>query len=204
MTKAQAKWCALVLAAGRSSRMGPQHKLLEDLHGKPVIRHVIDHVKHAAFSSVLMVTGYRHQEVCLAAGEVAHVHNPDYQKGLSSSLQCGLEQVPADHAGVFVILGDMPFIMPQHFDDMMEAMDANPDAQALVPVVGGEWAHPVVIRRSLFPDLMRLEGDKGARALLKARSNTVLLWPSSDQTLLLDLDTPEALDKARLMPASLL
>ena len=197
-------WTAVVLAAGRSSRMGPQHKLLEDVHGKPVIRHVVDHVLGSAFTSVVMVTGYRAQEVCAAAGPITSVHNPDYTNGLASSLLCGLAAVPPDHAGVFVILGDMPYILPRHFDAMIQAMDAAPEAVALVPVVGGDWAHPVALRRTLFADLHTLAGDKGARAVLKAREKDVLLWPCADEALLFDLDTPEALAKARALPADLL
>ena len=195
------QWSALILAAGRSSRMGVQHKLLEDLHGKPVIRHVVDQVVQADFASVLMVTGYRAEDVCLAAGPVTPVHNPHYADGLSSSLKCGLAHVPPHHAGVFVILGDMPFIRTSHFNAMIKALDAAPDAVALVPVVAGEWAHPVAIRRSLFADLQKLDGDKGARALLKTRLSQLLLWPSEDEALLFDLDTPEALQKARALPA---
>lgn len=197
-------WTALVLAAGRSSRMGPQHKLLEDLHGKPVIRHVVDHVLRSAFASVVMVTGYRAQEVRAAAGDISSVHNPDYHNGLASSLLCGLAAVPPDHDGVFVILGDMPFILPHHFDAMIQAMDAAPDRIALVPVVGGDWAHPVALRRNLFADLHTLAGDKGARAVLKAREKDVLLWPCADEALLFDLDTPDALAKARALPVDLL
>ena len=197
-------WTAVVLAAGRSSRMGPQHKLLEDVHGKPVIRHVVDHVLRSAFASVVMVTGHRAQEVSAAAGPITSVYNPDYTNGLASSLLCGLAAVPPDHAGAFVILGDMPFILPRHFDAMIQAINAAPDAVALVPVVGGDWAHPVALRRTLFADLHSLAGDKGARAVLKAREKDVLLWPCADEALLFDLDTPEALAKARALPADLL
>ena len=200
----QAKWSALVLAAGRSSRMGTQHKLLEMLHGKPVIRHVIDHIRAAAFASAVMVTGYRSEAVCAAAGDIEAVHNPDYASGLASSLLCGLSRIPADHAGVFVILGDMPFILPKHFDAMIHALDKAETAIALVPVVDGEWAHPVALRRSLFPELQNLVGDKGARTVLKARADEILFWPCEDAALLFDLDTPEALEKARALPAALL
>jgi len=194
----QPHWAAVILAAGRSSRMGMQHKLLEDLHGKSVIRHVADHVRASGFSSVLMVTGYRADEVSAAAGPIETCFNPDYASGMASSLKCGLAALPDRCEGAVIILGDMPFIRPEHFKAILEAITAAPSAKALVPVVKGEWAHPVAIRRSLFAPIMAVQGDKGARAVLKAHAEDVLCWPSNDHALLCDLDTPEALEQARL------
>ncbi len=196
----QPKWAALILAAGRSSRMGAQHKLLEDLHGKSVIRHVVDHVRASGFSSLLMVTGYRADEVRAAAAPIETCYNPDYASGMASSLTCGLAALPENCEGAVIVLGDMPFIRPAHYKAILEAITAAPAAKALVPVVKGEWAHPVAIRRSLFAPIMMVQGDKGARAVLKAHAEHVLCWPCDDQALLCDLDTPEALQQARQQP----
>lgn len=193
----QPHWVALILAAGRSSRMGAQHKLLEDLHGKSVIRHVVDHVRASGFSSEFMVTGYRAQEVSEAAGPIETRYNPDYASGMASSLKCGLAALPDACEGAVIILGDMPFIRPVHFKAIIEAINLVPSAKALVPVVDGEWAHPVAIRRSLFAQIMDVQGDQGARAVLKAHAAEVLCWPSDDHALLCDLDTPDALAHAR-------
>ena len=190
-------WAGLILAAGRSSRMGTQHKLLEDLNGQAVIRHVVDHARAMQFSTLVMVTGHRANEVCAAAGAIQTCYNPHYQSGMASSLTCGLTAVPDDCDGVFVLLGDMPFIKPDPVSAMMDAINAAPNAKALVPVVDGEWAHPVALRRCLFAEVMQVTGDQGARAILKAHQEDVLLWPSQDRTLLFDLDTPEALALAR-------
>ena len=197
MNAAAPLWAGLILAAGRSSRMGTQHKLLEDLNGQPVIRRVVDHARAARLHALLLVTGYRADEVGDAAGDIQTHYNPDYQSGMASSLTRGLAAVPEDCAGVFVLLGDMPFIKPDHINAMIDAINAAPHAKALVPVVDGKWAHPVAFRRCLFAEVMTVTGDKGARAVLMAHKDDVLLWPSNDRSLLFDLDTPQALALAR-------
>ena len=195
-------WTGLILAAGRSSRMGAQHKLLEDLQGKTVIRHVADHARAADFQSLLLVTGYRGEEVRAAAGTIQTLHNADYQSGMASSLKCGLASVPDSSAGAFVLLGDMPLIKSDTLNAMIAAINKAPAAKALVPVVDGEWAHPVAIRRCLFPEIMAISGDKGARAVLMAHRDELMMWPSQDRSLLFDLDTPDALALARKTMAS--
>ena len=191
------RWSCIVLAAGRSSRMGPRHKLLEVIDDKPVIRHVCDQVRRAGFEQVLMVTGYQAEAVHLAAGPIQTCFNPDYASGLSSSLRVGLQHVDHDSAGAFLVLGDMPFIAAATFKALRDQLEAAPSKLGLVPVVEGEWAHPVGVRRVLFDAIMNRSGDQGGRAVLKAHQADLILWPSEDPGLLFDVDTPEALQKAR-------
>ncbi len=192
-------WAAIILAAGRSSRMGSSHKLLEDLHGKPLICHVIDVAQNAKISPVLMVTGYRRADVmALAQGRgVQEVFNPDYAQGMMSSVQSGLRAVPSDREGVVILLGDMPMVTERHIRQTISALEARPNALAAVPVYQQEWGHPVVIRRGLFEAVMALSGDHGARSVLKAHLSRVVEVPMDDPAILLDLDTPEALALAR-------
>jgi molybdenum cofactor cytidylyltransferase len=197
MSDNRPKWFGLILAAGQSSRMGDRHKLLEDLNGRPVIRHVVEHASASHLDRILLVSGYRAAEVCVAAGTVESLYNPDYENGLSSSLKIGLAAIKEDCAGAFILLGDMPFVPADTIDRMIEAINTAPACVALVPVVEGEWAHPVVIKSELFAEIMSLSGDKGARAILKAHQDRVLLWPVNDRSLLIDLDTPDALQLAR-------
>src|SRR5205814_5185404 len=115
----------LILAAGRSTRMGGPNKLLEEINGKALVRHVAEHVLASRAKPVIVVTGHQRERVerALAGLPVAFVHNPDFAEGLSTSLKAGIQAVPGDADGVIVTLGDMPQVTPKLIDRLIAAFD---------------------------------------------------------------------------------
>lgn len=192
------KIAALILAAGRASRMGGDNKLLADLDGAPLIARTVAHVVASQAQPVILVAGHRAADIRAAiAGLSAEVvDNPDYASGMASSLRVGLSRVPLDSDGAIAMLGDMPLIQPATIDRLIAESVVFPDAAAIVPTVSGEWAHPVLLRRRLFHAAMALGGDMGARRILQARSDVHML-AFDDPRLLLDADDPEALRRVR-------
>ncbi len=188
------KVAALILAAGLSSRFGDGHKLLADLDGKPVLRHVVEHVKASSVSPVLLVTGHRADEVRSAAGpDVNTVHNPSFAEGLASSLRAGLNALPSGLDGVLVCLGDMPDVSPATFEALISAFNPTEGRAICVPVSGGKRGNPTLWGLQFLPDLMRLEGDSGARSLFGPHAEWVCEVPVDDPGILHDYDTPAAL-----------
>ena len=120
------------------------------------------------------------------------VHAADHRLGLSASLRAGLAAVQGDSDGVFVFLGDMPLI-PQETTDTMIVRLAN-GAVAVAPTWDGQRGHPVLFDRSLFSVLMRLQGDEGARDLLRGLGDRLSLVAASGPGVLLDVDAPGDLD----------
>src|SRR5437763_5063052 len=100
----------LILAAGRSTRMGGPNKLLEEINGRPLVRHVAEHVLASRAKPVIVVTGHQKERVerALAGLPMTFVHNPDFADGLSTSLKTGIAAGSADADGAIVCLGDMP------------------------------------------------------------------------------------------------
>src|SRR5947199_7324212 len=93
--------------------MGGPNKLLEEINGRPLVRHVAEHVLASRAKPVIVVTGHQKERVerALAGLPVTFVHNPDFADGLSTSLKTGIAAVAADAAdadGAIVCLGDMP------------------------------------------------------------------------------------------------
>lgn len=189
---------ALVLAAGRSSRMG-SNKLLEDLHGKPVVRHVVEAALASRAGPVFVVTGHQAPDVAVAlAGlDVTFVHNPRFAEGMATSLQVGVDAVPDSSAAALVMLGDMPLVSPAAINRLVDNLAGSVTARAVVPVADGRRANPVVIARSLFGAVAKLSGDVGARKLLDQAGDDVIEVMVTDEGVLIDVDTPEALAKAR-------
>ncbi len=188
------KVAALILAAGLSSRFGDGHKLLADLDGKPVLRHVVDHAKASSASPLLLVTGHRADEVRAAAGaDVTVIHNPAYAEGLASSLRAGLSALPQGLDGVIVCLGDMPDVSTATFEALIAAFNPVEGRAICLPVVGGKRGNPTLWGLQFLPELMRLDGDSGARSLFGPHAEWICEVPVDDPGILHDYDTPAAL-----------
>jgi molybdenum cofactor cytidylyltransferase len=189
---------AIVLAAGRSSRMGAQNKLLADIGGMPMVRRVVETALASRARPVLVVTGHQRTEVAAALPglDVALIANPDYATGLASSLKAGIRSIPAGCAGALILLGDMPRLGAEHIDRLVEAFGAAPDS-IVVPVHEGRQGNPVLWPRYYFPELLQLEGDAGAKRLIVANPERVQEIEMSSAAIFADVDTPEALARMR-------
>lgn len=183
---------ALILAAGRSTRFGAPNKLLADFRGQPMLRHVLGIAEAAGIAPRLLVTGHEAAAVRAQAGRATVIDNPDYRMGLSTSIRAGIAALPEDIDAAFILLGDMPRVRPATLE-RLAAVSRDDPALAFVPVFEGRWGNPVLVRRSLFPSLMQLHGDQGARKLLEASREVLREVPVDDAGVLADFDTPEAL-----------
>ena len=189
----------IVLAAGRSTRMGEANKLLADVGGRPMVRGVVEAALASRARPVLVVTGHRAAGVEAALGglEVTLVDNPDFAVGLSSSLKAGIRAVPAGCDGALVLLGDMPQITGAHLDRLIAAFAAEPGAAIIVPTHEGRRGNPVLWPRARFAEMLQLEGDAGAKRLMAAHAGDVREVDLGTDAIFADVDTPEELVRAR-------
>ena len=190
---------AIVLAAGRSTRMGAANKLTADVGGKPMARRVVEAALATAASPVLVVTGHQAADVraALAGLTVAFVDNPDYAVGLSSSLKAGIRAVPPAADGALVLLGDMPQITGVHLNSLIAAFAAEGGAGIILPTHAGRRGNPVLWPRACFGEMLQLEGDAGAKRLLTAHASRVREVELATDAIFADVDTPEALAQIR-------
>ncbi|CAN5466024.1 molybdopterin-binding/glycosyltransferase family 2 protein [soil metagenome] len=190
---------AIILAAGRSTRMGGPNKLLEDFGGKPLVRIVAEQAVASKATSVTVVTGHQAAEVekALFGLKVAFVRNPDFAEGLASSVKAGIAALPGDADGAVVCLGDMPLIDTRLIDRLIEAFAPDKGSLIAVPVSDGRRGNPVLWSRRFFGELMTLDGDIGARHLIMKHGEAVAEVPVEGQAAFLDIDTPQALAAAR-------
>jgi molybdenum cofactor cytidylyltransferase len=190
---------AIVLAAGRSTRMGGPNKLLAEVHGKPLVRLAVEQALASAARPVIVVTGHQRErvEVALAGSGVVFVHNPDYAEGISTSVKAGIAAVPPQADGAIVCLGDMPQVDAKLIDRLIAAFDPEKGALVVVPVMDGKRGNPVVWSRRFFSELGELGGDVGARHLIATYPEAVAEVPVAGRGALFDVDTPDALDELR-------
>jgi molybdenum cofactor cytidylyltransferase len=186
---------AVVLAAGRSTRMGGPNKLLAEIRGRPLVRIVVEEALASHAKPVIVVVGHERGEVekALGALPVQIVHNPDFAQGLGTSLKAGIVAVPADADGAIVCLADMPQVDASLLNRLIAAFDPDRVALIVMPTVEGRRGNPVLWSRRFFPDLMAIEGDVGARHFIGRYSEAVVEVPLEGKAALVDVDTPEAL-----------
>ena len=186
---------ALVLAAGRSSRMGGPNKLLAEISGRPLARIAVEQALASRARPVIVVTGHQRErmEAALAGLPVQFAHNQHFADGLATSLRAGISALPADVDGTIVCLGDMPQVDAAMIDRLIDAIDPGKGALIAVPSIDGKRGNPVVWSRRFFPELMAVEGDIGARHLIGRYSEAVVEVPFAGTAALTDIDTPEAL-----------
>jgi molybdenum cofactor cytidylyltransferase len=192
-------YAAVILAAGRGTRMPAQNKLLAEIGGTPIIRRTVEAALASKAKPVIVVTGHEADRVkaALAGLNVTFVHNPDFKEGLSTSLKAGIAVVPAVCDAATILLGDMPNVSAALINRLTQALDLEKGMLIAVPTRDGKRGNPVMWSRRFFGELMKLEGDSGARHLIGQNADAVAEVPADDDSIFLDIDTGEALEAAR-------
>jgi len=190
---------AVVLAAGRSTRMGAVNKMLAEIGGKPLVRIAAEQALASRAKPVIVVTGHERERVeqALAGLAVQLVHNPDYAEGLGTSLKAGIAALPEVADGAVVCLGDMPQVDAGLIDKLIGGFDPERGALVVVPSIEGRRGNPVLWSRRFFPDLMQIQGDIGARHLIGQYAEAVVEIALAGEAALTDVDTPESLSAVK-------
>jgi molybdenum cofactor cytidylyltransferase len=190
---------AIILAAGRSTRMGGPNKLLAELGGKKLVRIVAEQALASKAQGVIVVTGHQSDEVqkALQGLKVTFVHNPHYAEGLASSVKAGIAAVPDKADAAVICLGDMPLISADLIDRLIETYAPDRGQLIVVPVSDNRRGNPVLWSRRFFHELMTLDGDIGARHLIARHNEAVAEVQVEGHGAFLDIDTPQALEAAQ-------
>jgi molybdenum cofactor cytidylyltransferase len=186
----------VILASGRASRMGEggPHKLLAEFDGVPLIRRCALAALASGVAAVAVVTGYRRSDIeaALDGLHLACVHNENYASGMASSLIAGFSAEPAIHAdGIMVMLADMPAVSTADLDALLAAFRQSGGQAIVRAVCGGKRGNPVILPRSLYGAVRRLEGDVGARYVIE-ESGMPVVGVDIGVGAHLDVDTPDA------------
>jgi molybdenum cofactor cytidylyltransferase len=196
--------CAIVLAAGRSERMGTQ-KLLLPLGGKPVIARVVDELSCSPVDEIFVVVGSEGERLreTLIGKRVRFVENPDTAGDMLGSVRCGLRALPKDCKAALVALGDQPGITTALVDELSRCFHQG-EANIVVPTCNGHRGHPVLISSQYFDEVMASHTTTGLRGFLNAHSKETLSVAASEVAAMDDMDTPADYDRQKKWFAKLL
>ena len=183
--------CALVLAAGRSRRMGVQ-KLLLPVQGQPLIAHVADQVLRSPVDHVFVIVGHDADQLAqaLAGRNVSLVDNPELDGEMLSSVRCGLRALPAACDAVLVALGDQPGITAELIARLVQAF-RHGGKGIVLPAHGGQRGHPLVFTTRYRDEILTGYDHVGLHGLLRAHGDDVDEVEVGEPSVLEDLDRPE-------------
>ena len=185
---------AVILAAGRSARMGRQKALLQQVHtGTTFVGHLIRTARAARLDPILVIAAAAHQELATEVsrwgGRLLLNEAPD--RGQLSSIVVGLDAADAAGATAIMVMPvDVPLLSVATFDAVAAAAEAK--AAAIVRAThDGRHGHPVLFKRAVFDELRHADPAIGARAIVRADPARVLDVEVSDPGVIFDIDTPE-------------
>ena len=188
----------LLLAAGGATRFGSP-KVLAHYRGEALVRRAVHLLGPRCPGGVHVVVGAAADAVraALLAERVTLVDNPDWPRGLSTSLVRGVASLPPSVDAVLILLGDQPAVTSEDLDALIAAWQVEPELIAAASF-SGRLGAPVIMPRTFWPQLAALRGDQGARSLLEWHAeHTAVAMPHAA----LDVDTPDDLARLEAAPA---
>ena len=184
---------AVLLAAGRSKRMGRNNKLLLDVHGIPLVRKSAINILNSNVASMTVVTGFDEDKIvdALSGLNVNFVKNVNFREGLSSSLKAGLANITPSPSAVIVCLADMPKIQPEHINRIIENFDPLRGREICIPTNNGKRGNPVLIGSCFFPHIFEASGDFGAKQVMKNHPEKIVEVEIGTSDIHFDIDTQD-------------
>jgi molybdenum cofactor cytidylyltransferase len=178
---------AIVLAAGKSERMG-RPKALLPFRGSTFLENILETTKRSAIRETVVVVGH-HADTILAAIQIAHpVVNADYEKGMTTSIQAGIRELASDVDGAMLFLVDHPVVEPATIDALIGHF--RPGCIVL-PTFRGRRGHPVLFSRTVMEEIAALPPTVGANTIVWKDPSRIVEVPLEDAGITIDIDTPE-------------
>ncbi|MEG4984775.1 nucleotidyltransferase family protein [Microcoleus sp. BR0-C5] len=182
----------IILAAGSATRMGRPKQLLS-YQGRSLILHAVEVALASLCQPIIVVLGAYAEQIKpeLMPKAVQVVENSQWQEGMSSSIRAGISMLLKTHSkldAVIISLADQPLVSPQIFNQLIQSYQETQKV-IIASKYNETTGVPALFSNALFPELMQLEGDKGAKALIKKYIDTglILLIPEAA----IDIDTPD-------------
>ncbi len=182
---------AIILAAGKSGRMGKLKPLLP-LGKRTVLERVVDLFLTSGVSDIRVVIGHREEDVRsrLASLRVTWIHNEEYHQGMFSSIKMGLRNLASDRTHFFMLPTDIPLVRPQTITAMLEKRNAlGCETSILYPSFMDKRGHPPLISTELIPKILEWKGQGGLNMVLESHEAIARNVPVIDEFILTDMDT---------------
>lgn len=191
----ESMFAAIVLSGGKSERMGRPKALLQ-YQGQTFLERILAAIARskigAKAGALVVVAGHHHDAIVTAFPNLPVVFNPDYEQGMSTSVQAGIRALRPGIAGAAIFLVDHPLIDSVTIDALLGSLAPG---RIVVPVHAGRRGHPVVFSADLFCEILDLPHDQGLNTVVRRDRDRVIEVPVDSSGVLQDIDTPEQFKK---------
>ena len=184
---------AIVLAAGKSERMGRPKALLE-FRGRTFLENILLAISGSSIADTVIVVGHHQREIANAMPGASMVFNPNYEQGMVTSLQTGIRALGAQSTGAFLFLVDHPVVETETIEAMIPS--ATPDC-IVQPTFRGRRGHPVFLGADVLEEILQLPSSQGADVVVRRDPGRIIEIPVNAPGILTDIDTPEEYEKLR-------
>ena len=190
---------AVVLAAGLSTRMQGQHKLLLPIDGQPAVRRTVSALAAAGPEEIVVVTGFKGRAVMEALDglPVRFQSNPRYEEGQMTSVAAGVAALGAPCNVVMVCLADQVLLDAADYRELIDSFAAMSHGSILIPVFNGQRGNPVAFSASYAAEVISGHVNPGCRKLIAEHPEEVFVHEAAHDHFTIDMDTPE--DYARIL-----
>ena len=187
---------AIVLAAGRSERMGLENKLLMSIGDKTVLRATMENLCHSIIDKITVVTGFDYDETINELGDLDAeiIYNGSHKEGMTSSIKAGISQLKGELEQLMICLADMPLLKPEDYNALIEFYRevSLSDSKPIVrPAYGENFGHPVIFHPSYSKQLLSTTHHNGSREVINDHRKHLHLFEAKGIKYFFDIDTPK-------------
>jgi molybdenum cofactor cytidylyltransferase len=182
---------AIVLAAGKSERMG-RPKALLPFRGRTFLENILDAISESSIKNTIIVIGHHRADITARLNLPNLIFNADYEQGMVTSFQTGIRALPRDCAGAVLFLVDHPVVEPVTIDALVQSFAPN---RIVVPVFNGRRGHPVLFAAEVLQEILALPSSQGANIVVRKDPGRIVEVAVDSPGILVDVDTPEDFEK---------
>jgi len=182
---------AILLAAGKSKRMGGENKLAKKIQGIPLIKHSVRNILASSIGELIIVLGHQKrivEEVIGKNEKIKFVFNKDFESGMASSIKTGLYNLSEKTEAFFICLGDMPMVNSNIYNQLIKSRNQK---NIIVPTYNGQQGNPVLFDKSMKEKVMDITGDVGAKKILELNKDKILNLEINDQSVTKGFNTQD-------------
>ena len=186
---------AIVLAAGKSSRMLGKNKLLEKIKKEEIITIIVKETLKSNVDEVVVVTGHDEKKIknALKNLQVRYTKSENYSYGMGNSISSGIKSLSKNTDGVIILLGDMPQTKFKNINILINSFNRNYNICILK--YKGKTGNPVLFGSFYFNDLTKLKEDHGGKDIVNNNLESIISKEVNDSSILFDIDTPDDLNE---------
>ena len=180
---------SILLAAGESKRMKGDNKLTKEINGIPLIRHSIDNILSSSIDELIIVLGYQKEIIKNFIDEndkIKIVFNNQFKTGMASSIKSGIKNLSTKTEAFFICLGDMPMINKHIYNDLIKHVN---NKEIIIPTYKKQQGNPILFSIKMKNEIMNIEGDVGAKEILKKNKDKIFNLQINDQAILKNYNT---------------